>query len=66
MEDNEKIIKTLMASIQNNLESIRSMHNRITLLEEKIAMFESDRKILGVISSFMPRAEVQNADSKTD
>lgn len=66
MEDNEKIIRTLMASIQNNLESIRSMHNRITLLEEKIAMFESDRKILGVISSFMPRAEVQNADSKTD
>jgi len=66
MEDNEKIIRALMESIQNNLDSIRSMHNRITLLEEKIAMFESDRKVLGVISSFMPRAEVQNADSKTD
>jgi prefoldin subunit 5 len=66
MEDNEKIIRALMESIQNNLDSIRSMHNRITLLEEQIAMFESDRKVLGVISSFMPRAEVQNADSKTD
>ena len=66
MEDNEKIIRALMGSIQNNLESIKSMHNRITHLEEQIAMFESDRKVLGVISSFMPRTEVQNADSKTD
>lgn len=66
MKDEEKIIKALMESIQNNLESIKTMHNRILRLEEQIAMFESDRKVLGVISSFMPRAEVQDADSKTD
>ena len=29
MED-EEIIRSLMGSIQNNLESIKSMHNRIT------------------------------------
>ncbi len=66
MKDEEKIIKALMESIQNNLESIKTMHNRILRLEEQIAMFESDRKVLGVISSFMPRAEVQDADSKAD
>ena len=66
MKDEEKIIRALMESIQNNLESVKTMHNRILRLEEQIAMFESDRKVLGVISSFMPKTEVLDADSKTD
>ena len=66
MENEEKIIRALMDSIQNNLESIKTMHKRVTRLEEQVSLFESDRKVLGVISSFMPKTEVFDADSKTD
>ena len=45
---------------------IEMLIKRIQRLEEQVALLKNDQHVIGVMSSFMPRAEVHDADIETD